>query len=84
MKRTSLIHRVRAALIGALALSGLVLASCSDAQPTGVAPVIPGGTGKDNPTNAIPEQPAPFAGGDQNTFDHFIDLGALGLSLIHI
>jgi hypothetical protein len=78
MMRTSLNSRVRVALVGALAISTAILASCSEAQPTGVKQITPAGGGKDNPTNAIPEQPAPFAGGDKNTFDHFIDLGALG------
>jgi hypothetical protein len=78
MNRTSLIHRISAALTGGIALSAMVLAGCSDGQPAGVTKLTPGGTGKDDPTKAIPEQPAPFVGGDKNTFDHFIDLGANG------
>lgn len=78
MKRTSLMHRVSAALTGGLTLSLLVLVGCVDGQPSGVAVPQPGGVGKDDPTKAIPEQPAPFVGGDKNTFDHFIDLGANG------
>lgn len=77
MKRTSLIPSFSAVLLGGLALSASLLIGCESEQPAAISNP-PGGVGKDDPTKSIPEQPAPFSGGDQNTFDHFNDLGANG------
>lgn len=74
MKQITSIHRISAAIAGALALSAA--AGCIDGQPSGIKPLP--GTGTDDPTAGIPQEPAPFVGGDKNTFDHFMDLGANG------
>jgi hypothetical protein len=73
MKQISLVHRISAAL----ALTAVMAAGCADAPPAGI-PIQQGGKDSDDPTTAIPEQEAPFVGGDKNTFDHFVDLGANG------
>lgn len=77
MKRTSLNHPVGAAFAILAALSAMPVIGCADAQPTQLKPV-PTVKEVDDPTQDIPEQEAPYSGGDQNTFDHFNDLGTNG------
>lgn len=77
MKRTSLIHPIGAAFAALAALSSMTVIGCSDAQPTGLQPVTTVEK-DDDPTEQIPEKEAPYSAGDQNTFDHFNDLGVNG------
>jgi hypothetical protein len=55
---------------------GACLAGCADAPPTGLKPQTT--KPNDDPTKDIGNGEAPYSAGDDNTFDHFNDLGANG------
>ncbi len=74
MKRNSLTPTMVASFAAALAIGAAAFAGCADAQPT----VPTGKPAVDDPTQQIPEQAAPYSAGEDNTHDHFNDLGVNG------
>lgn len=74
MKRNSLTPTMVASLAAVFVMGASVFAGCADNQPT-----MPTGQTKiDDPTQQIPEQAAPYSAGEDNTHDHFNDLGVNG------